>query len=166
MTSHRLLIDYESAKEMAESVARHQSDGLRGDDHFLIVDSHSREEPWGWAFSPVIEPYWSNNSISPYDCGWGITIDRFSGKVTIVGSSNIANDDFPILELTLHAVGPNSTDVFIFLRQLKGWTAIETKTKMNELPLVVLTGPMISLRSIHESFLKRGATTTLTLNHA
>ena len=166
MTTPRPLIDYETAKEMAESVARHQSDGLRGDDHFLIVDSQSREEPWGWAFAPVVEPYWSDKSICPYGGDWGITIDRFSGKVTIVGSSNSENDDFPILDLTLHAVGQNPTDVFMFLRQLKGWTAIETKTKMNELPLVVLSGPMISLRSIHETFLKRGATTTLTLNDA
>ncbi|MEZ6093183.1 MAG: hypothetical protein R3C03_02945 [Pirellulaceae bacterium] len=125
-----------------------------------------REEPWGWAFSPVVEPYWSNKIASPYDNEWGITIDRFSGKVTIIGSSDIENDDFPILDLTLHAVGQNSADVFMYLRQLKGWTAMETKTKMTELPLVVLSGPMISLRSIHETFLKRGATTTLTLNHA
>ena len=113
-------------------------------------------------FEPVVEPYWSNNAICPYGDDWNVTVDRFSGKVLRIAHAAIENDDWPIFILTLHEVGNDIPTIFKLVRQITGWTASETKARFNDLPVIVTGGPMITVRSIHESFLSRGATTTLT----
>ena len=166
MTVSRPLIDYATAKELAASVAKHESDQLDGDDHYVILDQRSQEQPWGWEFEPVVEPYWSNDAICPYGGDWNVTVDRFNGKVQLIAHAAIENDDYPILNLTLHDVGDDMHSIFTLMRQITGWTAAETKGKMDQLPIVVTAGPMITVRSIHESFLSHGATTSLTQKHA
>ena len=166
MTVARQLIDYETAKELAASVALHESEQLDGDDHYVILDSESEEHPWGWGFQPVVEPYWSNKTICPYGGAWGVTVDRFNGKVQMIARTAIENDDYPILNLTLHEIGDDRAAVFKLVRQITGWTASDTKARFDTLPVVLLSGPMITVRSIHESFLSRGATTSLTQKHA
>ena len=60
------MIDYATAKELAQRVADSEGGPLDSHDSWLIVDASSAEYPWGWVFEPVIEPYYPTRQFCPY----------------------------------------------------------------------------------------------------
>lgn len=92
-------IDYATAKEAAQSLVSQESEQLQGGDEYIICDSQSSEQPWGWIFEPVVEPYWSNGEISPYGGDWRVRVDRFTGAVRLARDTRTEHD-FPNLILS------------------------------------------------------------------
>ena len=81
----------------------------------------------------------------------------------MLAGSQIANDDWPILDLVLDAIGPNRSKVFGLVRELTGWTATDTLKAVRSLPIRLTGGPMMTVRPTHELFLAMGATTKLVI---
>lgn len=161
MEEHRPLLDFNTAKAFAAVLLRNESEHLNDGDFYAIDGSRSIAHPWGWEFQPVIEPYWSNKQECPYEVKWNVTVDRFSGKVLKISDCSIENEDYPIMELTLHEIGKNKNVVFILIRQVTGWNSAEVFSKLKTLPVVLTSGPLFTLRSMHEVFVSRGAKTSL-----
>jgi hypothetical protein len=151
-----MVLPIETARELALTAARSEWRELNGDRDIVLPDKFAREFPWGWIFESALVG--SANDQSP---GIYVSVDRFYGKTQVIAGSTIANDDWPLLELTLTEIGTEKNAVFQFIRELTGWTASDTRERLRDLPMVVAVGPMTSIRSINEALLTRRATTTI-----
>lgn len=151
-----MVLPIETARELALTAARYEWRELNGDRDIVLPEKFVREFPWGWIFesAPV-------DRANDQHRGICVSVDRFSGKTQIIAGSKIANDDWPLLELTLTEIGTEENAVLQFIRELTGWTASDTMEHLSDLPMVVAVGPMMSIRSINEALLTRGAKTTI-----
>lgn len=121
------MLDYAAAKELAQHVADAESKHLDSHESFVIVDEFAHEEPWGWVFEPAVEPYRSTSEPCLYGGAWCVSVDRFSGKIPMRSWSCWQADQWPIIDLHLMDAGSDSSVVYQFLRNYKGWTARETQ---------------------------------------
>ncbi|WP_417387130.1 hypothetical protein [Gimesia sp.] len=160
------MIEYATAKELAQSVADSEADELDPHESYVIVDEFSHEYPWGWIFEPVLEPYLSTGQPCPRTGAWCISVDRFSGKIQTSSWAGWRADQWPIVELLLIDPGTETTDVYRFLRELKGWSAVETRRQMATVPTVIATGPLTSLQPVAQSLSERGAAIELRQKHS
>ena len=53
------MIDYPTAKELAQHSADAEAVHLSPPERYVIVDELAHEHPWGWVFEPAMEPYLS-----------------------------------------------------------------------------------------------------------
>lgn len=151
-----MVLPIETARELALVAARSEWREIDGDCDIVLPEKFVREFPWGWIFESAL----ADGANDPYP-GICVSVDRFTGKTQIIACSTIANDDWPLLELTLTEIGAEKKAVFQFIRELTGWTASDTMQRLRDLPMVVAVGPMMSIRSINEALLTRRAKTTI-----
>jgi hypothetical protein len=151
-----MVLPIETARELALTAARSEWREFQGEGEIYLPDQFVREFPWGWIFEGALVD--GENDYYPGIC---VSVDRFSGKTQIIAGVTIANDDWPLLELTLTEIGNDKNAVFQFVRDLTGWNASDTIRRLRDLPIVVAVGPMMSIRSINEALLTRGARTSI-----
>lgn len=75
------MIDFNTAKELAQHVADAETRNLDPHESYVIVDEYSDEFSWGWVFEPAVEPYLTNQTTCPLIGAWCISVDRFNGKI-------------------------------------------------------------------------------------
>lgn len=160
------MFDYATAKELAQHAANAEAKHLDPHESYVIVDDLTHEYPWGWVFEPAMEPYRSTGQICPRAGAWCLSVDRFSGKVQVASWAGYRADQWPIVELAVTNMGNDSTAVYQFLRQFKGWTASETRERMAVLPLIIAAGSNTSISALAAALKERGATVRLRQQHA
>jgi hypothetical protein len=151
-----MVLPIETARELALVAACSEWRDLNGSGDISLPDKFVREFPWGWIFESALM-----DSENDDYAGVCVSVDRFSGKTQIIAGAAIANDDWPLLELTLIEIGIEKNAVFQIIRELTGWNSSDTMQRMRDLPIVVAVGPMMSIRSINEALLTRGAATSI-----
>lgn len=151
------MIEYATAKELAQRVADAEADQLDPHEAYVIVDDLSHEYQWGWIFEPAMEPYQSSGEPCLRSGAWCISVDRFSGKIQTSARSVWRTDQWPIVELLLTDPGTDTTAVYRFLRDYKGWTAVETRQQMATVPAIIAAGSLTSIQPVAAALSERGA---------
>ena len=160
------MLDYNTAKELAQRVADAEAEHLDPHESYAIVDDLSHEQPWGWIFEPAMEPYRSTGEPCLRAGAWCISVDRFSGKIQTSSWAGWRSDQWPIIELLLTDAGDNPTELYHFLRQYRGWTASETRDALRDLPCTIIAGPTTSVAPVATALSERGGTVELRQKHA
>ncbi|XZE37140.1 hypothetical protein SH501x_002742 [Pirellulaceae bacterium SH501] len=151
-----MVLPLETAHELALTAAEAEwRDSTQAGDVCLPFE-FVREFPWGWIFEAAV----SNDPSDKYP-GICVSVDRFSGKTQITAGASIANDDLPLLALSVTEIGSDKNAIFQLLRQLTFRTASDTIRDLGKLPVIVAVGPMMSIRSINGALIARGAKTSI-----
>ncbi len=146
----------ETARELALTAAKAEWRDTNQNGDICLPYEFVREFPWGWIFEAAV----SNDPSDKYP-GICVSVDRFSGKTQITAGASIANDDLPLLALSVTEIGNDKNAIFQLLRQLTFRTASDTIRDLEKLPLIVAVAPMMSIRSINEALIARGAKTSM-----
>jgi len=152
------MLTFETAKELAENAAHHEGIAFKGAFSIPLPPEFAREYPWGWIFESAVDS--TDHAVGTYP-GIVVSVDRFSGKTQIIAGASIANDDPPLMELLLAKIGASKASVISLYRELTGKSASDTMELLRSLPALLAVGDPISLRSINQAFIGRGAETIL-----
>ena len=160
------MIDYPTAKELAQHSADAEAVHLSLPERYVIVDELAHEHPWGWVFEPAMEPYRSTGEICPRGGAWCLSVDRFSGKIQHSSRAGWRAEQWPILDLHVNDAGSDELSVFRFLREYTNWTASEVRDKLKNIPFVLVSAHEITVAPVATALSGRGATVQLRQKHA
>ena len=106
-----MVLPIETAHELALTAARSEWRTLNRTGDVCLPKQFVREFPWGWVFETAI----TNDPNHSYP-GICVSVDRFSGKTQITAGSTITNDDWPLLELAITAIGSDKKSIYQLVR--------------------------------------------------